>query len=393
MSIKHQPNQMNSKWLAACGLNPFHQHDSSSRTVMLASHVGQMLVINGSTARNLQSGMEREFGKYTFKVEMPCNGVILDIIYRYPATLGQDSIAENPHTIVIYEDIDTKEIGILNLVDYCSNHQYFGFKYAKQPGISQLRINNTIAKGTIFLDSPSITNEGDYKYGIEANVAYMSHPACAEDGIVVSDALLPKLGFKTYESRVVEWGKKKFALNLYGDKTNYKPFPDIGDVVRPDGLLMALRSFDPPELAVVEQSVNSTRTVDYTFDSTVYANGPGGRIIDIRVNHDLADANHADVHMDGQVQKYDKARRLFYSKILDTWKKLKYRRGDALQITPEFHQLVVQAQSVMSEGGKQRVTKLFRKAPLDTYRVEFIIEYDITPNIGFKITNLHGPAS
>lgn len=384
------PNEISSKWLGVCGLNPFHQHNSSARVQMFGSHLGQMLVVNGADERIIQSGMEREFGKYTFKVEMPANGLILEIIERYPRSLGQDTIQHNPQTIVVYEDVDTNQIGIINLVDYCSNHQYFGFRYATQNGLNKLRINVQIPKGTVFLDSPAITNEGNYKYGVNANVAYMTHPGTAEDGFVVSDSFLPKIGFKTYETRVVEWGKKKFALNLYGTETNYKPFPDIGDVVREDGVLMALRSYDPPELAIVEQSVRATMQVDYTFDTTVYANGPGGRIIDVRVNHDIADSNHAEIHMDTQVQKYDKARRLFYQKIMDVWRKLKYKRGDALQITPEFHQLVVQAQSVLSEGGKQKVSKLYRKAPLDIYRVEFVVEYEIKPNVGFKLTDTSG---
>ena len=385
-----EPNELSAKWLGACGLNPLHAHDSSARLQMLSQHLGQMLVIKGSTARRLQTGMERQFGKYTYKVAMPCDGLILSIIERYPASMGAETIASNPQTIVVYEDVMTKQIGIINLTEYCSNHQYFGFRYKAAPGINLLRVGAHIPKDTVFLDSPSITEEGDYHYGVQANVAFMSHPACSEDGIAVSDAFLPKLGFKTFEPRVVEWGKKSFALNLYGDENNYKPFPDIGEEIRGDGLLMALRDYDPNELVIVEQSVNATQKVDFTFDHTFYANGPGGRVIDIRINHDIADQNCAETHMDGQPQKYDNARRRFYKRILDEYFSLKKKRGDALEITPEFHQLIMFAQSVMTEGGKQRVTKLYRKAPLDVYRVEFVIEYDIIPSIGFKATDLHG---
>ncbi len=387
---KIQKNELSSKFLGVCSLNPQHIHDSSARLQMLSQHLGQMLVIKGSTTRQLQTGMERQFGKYTYRVEMPCDGVVLDIIERYPSMLSEDAIESNPQTIVIYEDTDTKEIGMINLVDYCSNHQYFGFRYKGQSGLNQIRVGAFIPKGTVFLDSPSITDEGDYKYGVQANVAFMSHPACAEDGVAVSDTFLQRLGFKTFENRVVEWGRKRYALNLYGDENHYKPFPDIGSVIRPDGLLMALRDFEPSELAVVEQSVNACRKVDFTFDTTIYANGEGGRIIDIRINHDSADHNCAEKHMDAQPQKYDNARRRFYKRLLDLYISLRAKRGEFLQITPELHQLIVAAQSVISEGGKQRVTKLYRKAPLDAYRIEFVIEYDIVPSIGFKVTDLHG---
>lgn len=389
------PNEISAKWLGACGLNPFHAYDSSARIQMLSQHLGQMLVVRGAKPRGIQSGMERQYGKYTYKVEMPCNGKILEIIPRYEQTLGPDSIPHNPQTIVVYEadepnEYGFREVGIINLVDYCSNHQYFGFRYKKTPEYDKIRAGAWISKGTVFLNSPSVTTDGDYAYGVPANVAFMTHPATSEDGMVVSDSFLSKLGFHTEESRVVEWGRKRFALNLYGNDKVYKPFPDIGDVIRPDGLLMALRDYEPAELAVVEQSVKATQRVDYTFDTKIYANGAGGRVIDIRINHDLADFNCAAEHMDKQPQKYDEARRRFYKRILDVYTSLRKRLHDQLHISPEFHQLVVQAQSVMAEGGKQRVTKLYRKAPLDTYRVEFVIEYDIVPNRGFKITDLHG---
>lgn len=388
---KHRPNELSPKFLGACGLNPYHTNDSSSRLQMLSQHLGQMLVIKGSEPRILQTGMERQYGKYTYKVDMPCDGTILAVIPRYRENpMSYDAIAHNPQTVIIYEDYETKEIGMIDLVDYCSNHQYFGFKYQKKPGYDLIRPNAFIPKGTVFLDSPSITNEGDYAYGINANVAFMTHPATAEDGIAVRAGFLPKLGFRTYETRLIEWGRKRFALNLYGDDTHYKPFPDIGDMVRPDGLLMALRDYEPEELAIAEQSVKACQHVDFCFDHRVYANGAGGRVIDIRINHDVAFANRAETHMDGQAQKYDNARRVFYAEVLKRYNDLRYKRGDTLQITPKLQQLVVQAQSVMTEGGKQQVTKLHRKAPLDTYRVEIIVEYENIPNMGGKITDTHG---
>lgn len=383
-------NQLHPELLSVCAINPFHQYDSASRVHMLSNHLGQMLVLNGSTERAIQSGMEREYGKYTFNVKMPCDGQILHIIERYRRSMGEGSINENPQTIVIYENVDTKQIGMINLVGYCSNHQYFGFQYAAGKDYNKLTVGAMIAKDAVFLESPSITPEGGYKYGVQANIAYMTHPATSEDGVLISADFLPKLGFKTYETRVVEWGNKKFALNLYGKNGEYKSFPDIGEVIREDGVLMALRSYDPSELSVVEQGVKDATQVDYTFDTTVYANGPGGKIVDIRIHHDFNSQNHAEVHMDEQSQRYDRARRQFYASILEVWKKLYAQRKDALQITPEFSRMVVEAQSVCSEEKGPRVSKTYRQTPLDDYRIEFVIEYDIVPSIGFKITDLHG---
>lgn len=65
---------------------------------------------------------------------------VVEIIERYKSTLGKDTINENPQTIVVYENIETKELGIINLVKFCSNHQYFGFEYKVKKGIEKFTL-------------------------------------------------------------------------------------------------------------------------------------------------------------------------------------------------------------------------------------------------------------
>lgn len=390
--MKTKQNELLPKLLGPNALNPFQRNTSSARGAMFATHLGQMLVLNGSGPRSIQTGMEREYGKYTFKVEMPENGVILEIIPRYQQTHGQDSIPGNPQTIVIYECVETKELGIINLVDYSCNHQYFGFRYKEQDGLNELRVGNTIKKGTVFLNSPSVSNEGDYQYGVQANVAYMTHPATSEDGILISRDFLPKIGFRIYETRIIDWGRNGFALNTYGDATNYKPFPELGQPVRPDGILMAVRTYEHGLLAPVERSVRDCMEIHHNFDNVTYA-PPGGRVVDIRIHHHHHDTNIAPVHTDVLVQRYDQANRVFCKKIVDAWKKYHRIRGQALKITPAFHNLVVQAQSVCSDDGDQKsgkITKIVHKAPLNTFRAEIVIEYEVIPTTGFKLTDCHG---
>lgn len=384
------PNEMSAAFLGVCGLNPWHVNDASSRLQMLSQHLGQRLVIKGATERRFQTGMEAEYGKYTFKVDMPCDARILAVIERYPHTIGADSIKHNPYTLVVYEDVNTNEVGCLELTEYCTNHQYFGFDYAKRPELNQLRKDAIVKAGTVFLDSPGITNEGGYKYGVEAETAFVTIPAVAEDGVGVRRSFLKKLGFSMFESRVVSWGKNQTALNIYGDVDNPKVCPDIGDYIRPDGLLMALRNNEPADLGLNNKNIYSMMDIRYDHDTTIYATAGIGRVVDIIVHHDRADTNYAEEHTDVQIQKYDNARRNFYDKVLKTWHRLRAQRGDALELTPRFHQIVLHAESVMSEGGKQRVNKSYRKEPLDHYRVEFVIRYEITPSTGNKITNLHG---
>lgn len=403
------PSQIHRELLGVLGLSPFDAYDSASRKQMFASHISQALVIEGSTERFIQTGMEREYGKYTFNVKMPVDAEIIQVIQRYPRTIDESSIGHNPETLIIYEDVETKEVGCLSLVDYFSHHQYFGFAYQRRTGVlNKLRAGEFIKKGEILLDSPSVTEQGGYKYGRECNVAFMSHPAVAEDGFIVSRDLLPKFRFKTYETRVVEWGSKHYPLNLYGDELTYKPHPDIGDLVRADGVLMALRPHSE-NFAPVEMSVRRTREIDAVFDTCYYAAGPGevkdnghvisGRVIDIRVMHDPESAvPTTPVGMEAQTKRYNDARLRYYQQIYSTYQTLKRTRQNKLNITHEFNRLVVEAISVLgaikpmaaNKESPERVSKLHRGIPLDDWRVEFVIEYTVEPTIGFKLTDTHG---
>lgn len=393
-----EPNQLLRQLLGVCGLNPWKGANSASREQMFSSHIGQTLVIAGATPRFCQTGMEREFGKYTWNVKMPKTGRVIRRIDRYRTSAGYDSIIsddnQNPQSIVIFESSDpSKEIGVINLTKYCSQHQYFGFPYVPRPARGKLVQDVEIQEGEVFLDSPSVTKDGDYMYGRQCNVAYMSIPGVAEDGIVISRDVLEKFRFRTYETRVVEWGSKRFPLNLYGDDLKYKPFPDIGDMVREDGLLMMLRSYDE-SLAIVEQSSAALRQPDFTFDKATYV-PTGGRVVDIRVHHDANNQMSGTPEgMDAQPLRYDRARRAFYQDILSEYNRLKSKHpGYAPRLSPEFHRLVVEAISVVgknSQSPSESIKKLYRQAPLDDWRVEFVIEYEITPTIGFKLTDCFG---
>lgn len=398
--MRDEPNELHMELLNICCMNPLDAHISSSRKQMFSSHLGQCLVLLGSTVKRLQSGAEREFGKYTFSTKIPVDCVVIKVIPRYKETYGPDSVLksqnDNPETVIIYEHAITKEVGCVSVKGWTTNHPYFGFRNKMSPELNALRQDSNVAAGTILTNSPSVDADGNYRYGREMNIAYMSHPATSEDGILISDKVLKDISFKKYESRFVEFGNKSFPLNAHGDEKVFKAFPDIGDFVRPDGLLMALRPYEKTdqsydrELGLVTQSVYDLMEIDHVFDKLIYADGEGGRIVDIRVHHDTQANNPpTPLGMDVQALKYDQARRIFYGEIVHEWKRLERERRDSLKITPEFHRLVYEALGVVQET-KERVFKLYRKSALDDWRIEFVIEYTVTPTIGFKLTGSSG---
>lgn len=366
---------------------------------MFGSHISQSLTTVGASERRCFTGLEPKFGQYTFGIRFEHDSRILKSIQRYPKTMGAHSIKENPETILIYEyermNANGHPSGIME-VDYIScpshhtMHQSFGFKYNYVTPPSE-----HMGKGEVLAQSPAIAENGNYKFGLEANVAMMSVPQIIEDGVVASESFCKRMTTTGIETFVISFGKNRFPLNLYGDHGNYKIFPDIGETVAENGILMAMRRYDD-ELAPVTMSRAALQRPDFKYDECVYVE-PGAKIIDIKVHHDdrlrgaIRGKNmNTPVGMHTQTDKYLTAEQVFYNSVLNEYKRLYASKKDALRITPKFHNLLVQAYAATATGDKRRMLRTYRGVPIDEWRVEITVEYPIVPTIGFKLTGCHG---
>lgn len=395
--MRTEPNELRPELLSTLAINPFKQTNSASRDQMLSNHIGQHLTIEHGEERLCFSGNEAKFGMYTFGIKMPANGYVIKRIERYQRSYDEDAIAFSPESVLIFEHEESHEIDVLNLPSHSQQHPYFGFAYRPGPAMRKLMPGNEIAAGETFLDSPAINAHKGYEMAQNLNVAFMSLPGVAEDGIILSESGADKYVFRIYETRVVEGGGKTYPANAYGyrdasGKIVYKPHPDIGDEIRPDGLLMAMRTYDEM-LAPIEQSELDLLEIDHFFDQTTYV-GAGGRVVDIRVHHQTNNPQQVlPEGMEVQMLKYDRARRLFYQEILDEWLRLKRERGAKLVISPKLSALVRKAISVVGHNSlapNENIKQLYRQAPLDEWRIEFTVEYLVKPKKGAKLTDFHG---
>jgi len=385
-----EPNELDLRLLGVSGMSPWDGNTSSPRKQMFASHITQRLVIEHPTERFFQTGMEREFGKYTFSVKAPCNMRVHAIIDRYPPTLDQDSIKHNPQRLVLIENTETREFDYISFENFKQYHQYFGFPLKNTKAMSQMSPNEVFAKETVFMDTTAKTENGGYMTGRELIVIFLSVPGVAEDGFVVCEDVLPLFSYRVYEQRVVDFGSKYYPLNLYGTVDRYQPFPDIGQMVRPDSILFASRPHNQ-ETAMMDQNVYSLMLPDAVYDRKVYTSRTGGRVVDIKVHHDpYSTAPTTPYGMEKQAEKYDVARRIFYEKILNEYHRLRGRYRENLKITPKLHRLILEAKGVIENNEQLKIQKLYRKAPLDDWRIEFTIEHIVIPGIGAKLTDYHG---
>ncbi len=389
---------LHAEHLGIHSINPFTKHNSSPRNAMFSGHLGQRLVIEGGDEEIIQTGISRELGKYTFSVTMPVNGNIIRVIEKYPKSASINSLPFNPETIVIYENDETKEIDYIRIPYYKSLSQFFGYKYnINQEAIDLIRHGNFIPKGTVFADSPAVKENGGYAYGINLNTAFMSLSGASNDGIIIARDVLDKLKFKVYETRVVQFGTNSFPLNLYGSIHNYKPFPEIGDNIRNDGILMMLRDYDP-DTVPVNFNLFSTMEPDMMFDAATYVRGGEGKVIDVEVIGNNNPNKNLPELMRTQITRYQQAYVRFCKEIIATDKQIRETRKKSygntdVKLSNRLHNLIVEclaATNYNEDKYDQRLLLQHKKSSTDEYRIKFVVEYTITPDLGYKITDQHG---
>ena len=100
-----------------------------------------------------------------------------------------------------------------------------------------------------------------YAYGINANLCLATLLETAEDGIIISKSLANKLKYHIVETLSIEFGSENIPLNMYGDINNVKLFPEIGETIRDDAIVMATRPHNE-----FYCSLEDMTKVNYAFD-------------------------------------------------------------------------------------------------------------------------------
>lgn len=385
MSLVH--NELHTQLLGIAAINPLVRSDAAARQQMVGGHVSQALVIEDASTRRLLGGFERELGKTTFSVKMPVDAEVLQVIEKFPRTVAGKR-ADNPLTLILFEDVHTKELGVVEVGAYHCLHQHFGFRYKRNAHVNPQRGDN-IQAGTILADSPAKDKAGNACLGTEATVAFMSVPGVIEDGVIISRTFARRLGVMGYEKRDMSWGQDWYPLNTYGDEHQFKIFPDVGERIHDTGLLMGTRRFDE-KLDVIGMAPSALRTPDHHSDRLRYGKGDA-KVVDISVIYEPKNNQKlTPVGMDEQMLYYYEAERKFHQTLWEAYEKLKKVRRDTLKLSRRLHVMLVEARNYLAEKPKGNIKRMYQHEALDEWRVEVTYEYLAIPHVPFKLTDFHG---
>lgn len=379
---------------------------SAPRLGMFGKQLPQALVVLGCTRDRWYTGVEVEYGKYTFKVKPAFHLEIIGVIEKFNVGLGLTSFRYNPRfTFIVRRTDGQREYDLIQLDRFCTHHNNFGFEYnIDKDVLRKARPGNRLSPEDVLAQSPSLDENGVWRFGILTNTANLSTSFVTEDGFMVSTEWCQEMKSKGTGTIVVLVPKDHYLLNVNGDEENIKLFPGPGEPIREDGLVIAMRRYDDI-LGGVELSPREMMEVDYDFDEKVYieAHTQNARVIDVEIWEPDGDATQRQpvYYKDGVVeedtiQKFSRAQSEYYAGILNVYKDLvreNKRQNRDVVVTKRLQRLIRYATGVCKEipfGQKFRTTLMRNGVALNQTQITIRYTYDVIPTIGHKFTGKWG---
>lgn len=389
--------------MSVLSLFPFIKHCSYMRAQMAGTHITQIQTIGNPELPAILTGMEYEYGKTTTSISSPDVRVrVLRVIHRYNTQGGGTgaSITENPESWILYQELDTHRLGVIELPRYYSHHTLFMHKYQPVTQVLQRILNGKdviLEPNTLIYRSPNLTEEGYYSLGgVNLNAVFLSVPGIAEDGVIMSKSAVAKFPYKKKTIVAFEYGYDRLPMNTYGTPEFYKPFPDIGDSIREDGLVCALIKYDP-DYAFVQQNVHGLMQPDLNGDVELRYATPGGKVVGVNIICDnTSNVRGLPEGMDRNFSKYIVAELKALRELWQTYNGIRSHNKN-VEVTPELNVLLRTAMAKLRASGEQigfpkannKESFRYKDERLDQYRVEIIIEHEIIPFEAHKFSNMH----
>lgn len=299
-------NLMGSPSLLGMTMLTYISYINSNRSQMFTSHTKQLLTLDNPDIPYVYTNNENIVGKYSsgYK-EAKDNLVVHKKVFKYKNML------ENPYTYTMFvRNADTNEFDVIER-SFCEDlTENFGYKYINDM-IDSLKEGDEIKKGDVLYKSTSYDDDMNYGYGKNLIVAYTLDPPTSEDAAEIRRGAANSLTSIETETIVIPLNSNDFMLNIYGDKNEYKPLPDIGSIIS-DKIVVTRRQFNNQLLFDFKDSTLR----DILESDSIYYIDKNVRVIDIDIYNNNEERINTPFY--DQINDYLDEQTAYYQEIYNT---------------------------------------------------------------------------
>lgn len=360
----------NHRFLAEGLLVPFLNQTNNNRLQMFNSHVGQCIQLSEAEVPQIYTGFENQVGEYSTGYHRLKGEWV--VIKRFDKNRFNYALLIQNTTTKVYDIIYRHE----------AEHLTEDFGYRNDNTFIDSLETGSVIKDQVLYHSMNYDKDLNFKYGKNLKVCFLPYKGYTnEDGIVVSTSVAEGMRSNFVKKVTVSLNTNDIMLNLYGDEHLYKSFPNIGEQVAPDGILMATRRIVYSDIINKLQDKQLTRILE--DDSVRYVNKKATVIdIDIWSNHDVKLMSNEPYN--SQILSNYAKLLTYYDKVISylepimTSKTAKY--SNELRV---FYNRLASYRDPLSEfedSGKR----------FDNMVLEFTLLYEEPLKVGSKITARYG---
>ena len=249
-------------------LQPFSAANSGARKIMHGTQLEQRLPLMHAEVPLIQTGYENQFGTKSSSF------LTAESDYEVIAKIQKFSFKPDHHYYLILKDDLHRRIAMLERVSYKHITETYGYLYNNNQ-IDSFKIGDKIYKDEVIQKSQAFDDFNNRTDGLNLMTAYLSSEPTMEDGIIISESAAKKLVSPLLKSVSIIINDNDIPLNTYGDDSNYKSFPDVGETIK-NSILCAIRR-EKKEEALFSQSYNKLKDIMMSDDRFTLE----GRVIDI----------------------------------------------------------------------------------------------------------------
>ena len=346
---------------------------SSSRNLMFTSHLRQCVTLTNPDVPRVFTNYENTVGRNsTAYYEAEHDYEVVDIIPRF----GDDN-PTHKYTMFVYDaKHDTYHIIDKPVVEDLTEKFGYGFN---TDALDSKRVGDTIDKGDVLYRSTSYDEDMNYRFGKNARVMYTIDTRTIEDAIVCSKSFAKSMVSKQVETVRVTLNDNDILCNIYGDKSRYQCFPEIGQYVR-DGIVCAKRRIHNNQV-LYDMKRSSLQKINPITDVMYYNSG---QLVDIIVYSNKSLDELDDNIFNAQIRRYLEMQTVYYQRIVDRCEEI-IRSGS--KYSGDIGFLYKRAKDILDDKCAWREEN---SSAFSHLIIDFQFARDCSLAIGSKITGRYG---
>lgn len=379
---------------------------SAGRLYMAGNMIPKSVVTSGADERMMVTGFEwgQGYAQTARRIEAPANMVVEEVFYVGSQDPREQTDAWNKIWVVFKND-EKGMYDVLELPRYNTQNTYVGFEYVYDKEMLRRlgKPNATFGKGEIFAQSPRISESGEWCFGMNTKVAAISSHVTEEDAIQLTRSFAEerlKCMFK--HDRAFQWNEDEWIpLMLYKDaQGNPAPFPQSGDRIRQDGIVMGFRR-RIAENSLVSLTKKALQIPDLTYDQLFYA-PINSEVMSVEVLSDRMKnrANNRGTDYIEQphnvlLERFEKKQNEMHNNVIRWYKKrIAANRDNDIPITMELDTFINLAYGNFTRdtntGKINTLSRAIKRVKLKDWNITILLREIVPGRIKFKFAGLNG---